>query len=362
MLDVNMPFSDSTLRGEKRTQGMLARLIAQADRFHLPLPFGPRASWYKEWHHFCILGSDVQAILNLNLSGDVRPGATHGAQLARVLLLAHGRAWSGDVDSIPMRDVVVRPGFIDLRFGHNMARFENGIFELSAALQDYPVGLVLQLRPVTLPLLMRSNTPIGPGTINWLVVPRLFASGTITIGQRVHVLNEVAAYHDHNWGKWLWGHDFAWEWGFMLPDQADVPWSVVFNRTTNRARSHVLELTLALWKGEALYRIFTQDEIKVHSTGYLSLSRPPKLPRVMALVAPESTADIPSFLDITATTGDDYLLYHFESEDAAQIIIPNDTDLGVTIINEVAGHARLEGVVRGEPIEMEGKTIFEFLT
>ncbi len=347
---------------EERTRGMLARLIAQNDHFRLPLPFGPRAGWHKEWHHFCILGSDVQAILNLNLSGDMRPGATHGAQVAHVILMIYGHAWSGDIDSIPMRDVVVRPGLIDLRFGHNMVRFENGIFELSAALQDYPIGLVLQLRPVTMPFLMRSNTPIGPGTINWLIVPRLFASGTITTGQRVHVLNEVAAYHDHNWGKWLWGHDFAWEWGFMLSDHADVPWSIVFNRMTNRARSRTLELTLTLWKDEAIYRLFTPDEIKVRPTGYFSLSRLPKLPRVMALVAPESTADIPSSLDITAARGDDYLLYHFEPEDAAQIIIPNDTDLGVTIINEVAGHARLEGVVRGESVEMEGKTIFEFLT
>jgi hypothetical protein len=355
-------FRDLPLDDESQTVDMSARLIAQADHFRLPPLLGPRVSWHKEWHHFCILSSDVQAILNLNLSGDMRPGASLGAQLARVILLVRDRAWDGDVDSILPRDTVVRTGLIDLRFGHNTVRFENGMFELSSALQDRPVGLVLQLRPVALPLLMRSNTPIGLGTINWLVVPRLIASGTITVGQRVHMLSEVPAYHDHNWGSWQWGHDFAWEWGFSLPDHAGIPWSLVFDRTTNRARSHVLELTLALWRDGVLHRIFTQKEIEVRPTGHLSFSHLPKFPRVMALVAQESTTDIPRYLDIAAMAEGDSLLCHFESEDVAQIIIPNDTDLGVTIINEVTGHLELEGEVKGESIKMQGRAIFEFLT
>ncbi len=351
-----------TLDGESQTGDMSAYLIAQTDHFHAPPLLDPRANWHKEWHHFCIFSSDIQVILNFNLSGDIRPEASPGAQLTRVILLVHERGWDGDVDSILPRDSVVRPGMIDLHFGHNSVRFENGMFKLSAALQDRPVGLVLQLRPITLPLLMRNNVPIGLGTINWLVVPRLVASGMVTVGRQVHVLSEAPTYHDHNWGSWLWGQDFAWEWGFALPNHIDVPWSLVFDRTLNRMRSHVLESKLALWRNGALRRVFTQSEIKVFPTGHLSFTRLPKFPRVMELVAPESTTDIPRYLDISATAGGDSLLCHFEAEDVAQIVIPNETDLGVTILNEVTGHLELEGKVKGELVNMQGGAIFEFLT
>lgn len=340
----------------------IARLIEETDIFHLPGPLEPGAAWYKEWLHFCVVTPEVDLVVNLNLSGDTRPAAPLDSRVARVIVLAAGEVWEGAVDTIPARDVSVHPARVDLRFGHNVARFRDGYFELSAALQDRPVALALRLRPAALPLLVRNNTPIGAGTINWLVVPRLFASGTLTVGTRVHTLSEAPAYHDHNWGRWLWGHDFAWEWGFGLPDRVEMPWSVVFDRTTNRARSQALELTLALWKGEALHRVFTQHEVTVRASGLLAPRRVPKFPRVMTLIAPEATPDIPARLDLFAAAGRDHLHCAFIPESVAQIVIPNDTDLGITIINEVPGRLLLEGEVRGERVAAEGRGIFEFLT
>jgi hypothetical protein len=339
----------------------LARMIALTDHFRLPTVSDEGADWYKEWHHFCILGSSVQVILNFNLCNDMRPAVPHGTLVARAILLVHERAWDGDVDTIASRDVLVRRGRIDLCFGHNTVRFRDGVFDLSVALQHRPITLTLRLRPVTLPLL-RSNMPMSVGKINWLVVPRLIASGTIVIEQRVHTLREAPAYHDHNWGHWQWGDDFAWQWGFALPASTVAPWSLVFDRMTNRVRSHVQELRLALWKNEILHRLFTQDEIQVRPTGYVIPARVPKFPRGMALVAPESTTDVPRHLDITAAAGSDQLRCHFEVEDLAQIVIPHETDLGQTTINEVTGHLELIGKVKDESIMMEGRAIFEFLT
>lgn len=339
----------------------LARVIALTDHFRFPGLAPAQADQYKEWHHFCILGPDVQVILNLNLCGDTRPAASAGAPLARTILLVREESWDGDVDSIPSRDVLVRRGRVDVCFGHNSVRFRDGMFELSVALQNRPIALVLRLRPVALPLL-RSKTPIGAGQISWLVVPRLVASGTVTVGRRVHTLSEAPAYHDHNWGHWLWGDDLAWQWGFTLPGPLDEPWCLVFDCLTNRARSQVLELRLALWKNEMLHRLFSQDEIQVRPAGFLAPSRVPKFPRAMAIIAPESTTDIPCRLDITAAAGGDYLHGHFEAEDVAQIVVPNETDLGLTIINEVSGRLKLAGNVKGEPVAMQGRAIFEFLT
>lgn len=341
---------------------VLSKIVAQTDYIRFaPLEIGGSVR-QKEWHHFCVVDGKISVVLNLNLSGDTRPAAKPELQLARVILLVNDGTWDGDVDTIPPRDVSVSLAKVDLSLGHNRVEFRDDCFHLSIALQDRPVTLHLQLYPVALPLLMRSDTPIGAGRINWLVLPRLLATGTIVTGDRIYHLEDAPAYHDHNWGTWLWGHDFAWEWGFALPESIDIPWSLVFDRTTNRARNKTLELTLALWRGDTLHRVFTQHEIQVRSSGYLDLENVPKIPRVMALISPERTTDIPRSLEIQARNGKDHLTARFESDHIAQIVIPNETDLGNTIINEVAGRISLEGSVKGETIEMQGRGIFEFLT
>lgn len=339
----------------------LARVITLTDQIRLPIPGDARVGWSKEWYHFCIIAPHVQAILNLSLTYDTRPAASPGARVARMIVLVREGAWDGGIDTIPFRDVQAHRGRLDLCFGHNSVRFRDGLFHLSVAMESRPITLLLQLRPITYPLLRR-NTSIGEGMINWLVVPRLSATGTIAVGQRVHHLHQTPAYHDHNWGHWLWGQDFAWQWGFALPEGADMPWGVVFDQMTNRARTETAELKLSLWKHETLHRLFVYDEIAVQRAGYLAPRRVPKFPRVMALVAPERTTGVPERLEVTAAIRGDHLRCCFEAQDVAQVIIPNETDLGVTIINEVGGRLELEGEVKGEPVTLQGKGFFEFLT
>lgn len=82
----------------------------------------------------------------------------------------------------------------------------------------------------------------------------------------------------------------------------------------------------------------------------------------MALVAPEVTTDVPQRIIIDAAVGDDHVHWEFEATALAQIVVPNETDLFETIINEVTGSIRVHGQVKGEPVDMEGKGFFEFLT
>jgi hypothetical protein len=339
---------------------LLSRVLALTDNTRLSDHAGGRPEHYKEWHHFCVIGPEVEAVINFSVLGDNRPAAAPGARQARVILLARDRGWQGEVLEIPWQAAQVNPGRIDLRFGQQRLAFENGEFHLSVALENQPVTADLRIRPLTYPLL-RSRAPIGHGAIDWLVVPRLEASGTLVVGRRVHRLQAAPTYHDHNWGHWLWGQDFAWEWGFALPVQGAAPWSLVFDRVTNRARSHVQELKLSLWKGDRLVRIFAHREITARPHGFLSQGKVPKFPPIMALIAPELTTDVPRQYTIEAASGLDHLSCHFESLDVAQIVIPNETDLGETVINEVIGRIRAEGQLKGERIEIEGKGFFEFL-
>jgi hypothetical protein len=178
----------------------------------------------------------------------------------------------------------------------------------------------------------------------------------------VYRLHDAPAYHDHNWGAWLWGHDFAWQWGFALPAERSAKWSMVFECMTNRARSQVQQLKVCVWKGDKLARIFAHQDIHVAPQGYLPSRRVPKFPRVMALIAPEWTTDVPRRLDVEAVSGKDHLHCRFEAQDVAQIVIPNETDLGETIINEVIGRVRAEGRVKDQAVDIEGEGFFEFLS
>jgi hypothetical protein len=341
---------------------LLERVLTLTDSLRLAEESGERAGWYKEWFHFCVLGPEIRAVINFSLISDRRPAALPGARQARVtVLVEQGGAWDGDLYEIQPRDVHLSPGRIDLRFGHNCLRFQDGAFYVSAALESRPLTVDLHIRPQTYPLL-RSRASIGPGSIDWLVVPRLQTSGTLVVDRRVYRLQDAPTYHDHNWGSWLWGQDFAWQWGFALPTERSAQWSLVFESMTDRARNQEQQLKLCLWKGEKLARIFAYGDIISRPDGYLPLRRVPKFPRIMALIAPEWTTDVPQAFEIEATAGQDHLHCRFQAQDVAQIVVPNETDLGETIINEVVGKFQAEGRVKGEEVTFAGEGFFEFLT
>lgn len=341
----------------------LDRLIRLTDHFRASAADHVHPEWYKEWHHFCLVSQEVQVILNMSLCRHPRPLAGMDEQTARVILLVceNEQGWHGDIDTVPLRDVNTRRGRVDIQFGHNVMQFEDGAFSLSIALANRPITLICRLKPITYPMI-RNKAALGEGKIDWAVIPRLLATGDITVGQKIYHLQDAPAYHDHNWGHWLWGQDFAWEWGFVLPYQADVPWSCVFNRVMNRARNDVQELKVSLWKGKELHRLFMHDEIQVEQNGYLSRDDVAKFPAVMALLAPERTTDIPRSFAVRARRGQDRLDFQFEAGSVAQIIIPNETNLDVTIINEVSGQINLTAETKGEHFTTQGRGFFEFLT
>lgn len=340
----------------------LHRTIAVTDHFRYPGIDHPHPEWYKEWHHFAIVAPDVRVIVNLSLSKDTRPSVPPGTLLGRmVLLVRDSDEWDGDVDTFQPHEVEVTPGQIDLRLGHNQIVFRNKIYTISAALENRPIALRLHLEALTYPILRR-RTPIGEGAIGWLAIPRLLVHGEVTIGRKVHRLSGASAYHDHNWGNWLWGHDFSWHWGYALPASPEQAWSIIFDHLMSSTRNHRLELRLGIWKHAVLQRLFLHGEIETRLEGFFHQRDIRKFPRIMTLVAPQMTTDVPRVLSIHATSKGDYLNCVFETEDIAQIVIPNETNLGVTVINEVSGMLTTEGRIKGEPVSMVGRGFFEFLT
>ncbi len=319
------------------------------------------AQGHKEWWHFAAYAPGLDVLVNFSLVDDSRAGAPPGQEFARVtVLVRHGR-WDGDVERIDAAQVEAPGGGLSMRFGPHTAEFRDGCYHLRVALSGRPIAVDLVLRPEVLPSVAH-NIPLDAGPpLHWLVVPRCRAQGTVTLDGVVHTLTDAPAYHDHNWGHFDWGRDFAWEWGFGLPPQGDNPWSMVFVRLSDRAHTLARMQALFLWRGAWQHRVLRGAEVTITREGLLRPQRVLKVPRTMALVAPSPATDVPARLIVEARGRGDVVRCVFTAHDLAQVVIPNDHNPGNTIINEVGGEVSVEGVVRGERVQMDGRAVFEFL-
>lgn len=318
---------------------------------------------HKEWQHFVILDAGFDLLVNFSWLDEVRPGAPPGSVFPRIVLLFRDREWDGDVETFSAGEARISTGRLDADFRGNRLSFRDGVFHIDVSLEQRPVSLSLALTPLTEPAYVPNVAMLDGPPMNWVVVPRLRADGTLTVGDRRYELRNVPAYHDHNWGCFLWGNDISWEWGFVLPDDPEVPWSMTFVRLTNRARTFAVMQNLLLWRGAELVSIFRARDVEVRTA--LAHARPRrgvfKVPRVMALLAAERVTDVPASWGVTARRDDDRVEVDCTARELAQVLIPSETRLGVTIFNEVSARAAVRGRFGGEAFAYDGRSILEFI-
>lgn len=337
------------------------QLIPRIDYFRRPPSRIGGEVGFKEWMHFCVYGEGIDLLINFSEVDDLRPNAA-GKSLARMTVLARRNQWRGGVEAIAADEVEIVGGRVEARFGDNTLAYEGGRYHVRVRLRDLPIAAELTLEPVTTPAPIH-NVSVGDGPpIHWLVIPRLRAHGTLTLGAERIALDGAPAYHDHNWGHFGWGRDFAWEWGFGLPAAEAEPWSFVFARLSDRGRNRTRMQTLFLWRGAHVHSAFRDAQITVLHEGLFRAERVLKIPPIMGLIRPGTATDVPALMTVRARSGADEVEARFTPSDVAQVIIPNDADLGVTIIHEVAGDLALDAVVGGERVEIRCPTIFEFLS
>lgn len=336
------------------TDPAIASAIRRTDYLRRGLVRGRR----KEWLHFCVLAGDVEILINLSLS-DLSPTAEFG----RVVMLARtgGGEWVGGIDTVAHADIDARAGGMDLELGASAARWYDDAFHVHARLESGAVSATLRLRPVVQPAFI-PNFPLVPGMpVHWLLVPRLVADGEVTVGSRTVRLADAHGYHDHNWGEFQWGADFAWEWGYALPDDRDNPWSLVFVRFTDRGRTHARLQSLMLWRGSERVALIRDGALTVARHGLFGATVIPKFPPIMRLLSPGTATDVPAALSVRARPDDGALDLTYTPSSIAQLVAPNDLDLRLTHINETSGPVQLRGTLAGEKIELVGRGMWEFL-
>jgi len=340
----------------------LAELLPRLDYFRRsPARLGGRGG-HKEWQYFLVSTGAGHLLINFSLQDDPWAVDPRRAEVARLTLLACGGGWRGGMERFPDTEVEVTPGRIDARFGTNTLRFEAGRYLLQVALREHVLSAELELVPTMRPLLF-TNHPLAPGEqLSWVVVPRLEAHGTVTLGGQTLRVDRAPAYHDHNWGHFRWGGDFSWEWAHALPADAAHPWSAVFARMTDRRRTSVRYQSLFLWRAGGSVRTFRDRDLRLRHEGHFQPSRRLQVPPEMALLSPGLACDLPARMELTATAGGDTFHLRFAAEELAQVITPGECEpCTVSVLNELSGRVTSRGCVGGESFELEAAGVHELI-
>jgi hypothetical protein len=336
--------------------------IVHGDHLRFTPSLAQQEPSFKEWTYFCVSTPEVDLLFTFTFLGRVDQPATHAWPPSRVVALARmsdGR-WVGGVDEMAPDAVRATPGRVDIAMGACELRFSAGAYVINARLTSAAIEAHLRLRPLGLPVVGTSVRMGAAEPMRWIAVPRLETHGEVVIDGRRFDVSGAPAYHDHNWGAFSWGGDFAWEWGLILPARMHLPWTVVFSRISDRARQRVLSQAILVWRDHAYCRAFRDDEITVKESGLLRDGARLRIPRVMSLVEPATTADVPRTLVARAESGDDRLELRLGMLDFAEIALPNETaELGTTLLCEARAEATVSGVIRGERFALQAPAILE---
>jgi hypothetical protein len=314
---------------------------------------------HKEWQHFVVHTPRTTLLVNFSVVGDVW---ARNAEVARLVVLARRDGWDGDVERFEPAEVDVAPGSLTARLGASSLRFEGGRYHVSIALRERQIAADLRFVPRAIPALANNQILSRERSLSWFFVPRLAASGTVSIDGEEEEIEDAPAYHDHNWGRFRWGDDFSWEWGSVLPRDARSQLGVVMMRVTDRARTVSRSQSLSLWRGEGHPVVFRDGDLHVRAEGRLAMLRRRhlRLPRAMSLLAAERAHDIPARVLLEGHNDDGDITLIFGAEDVAELVLPSETDgHRVVSLYEVTGEATLRGEVRGETIDLEGAGVFE---
>ncbi len=340
----------------------IGSLLRSTDYFRRSLVRAGGPCGHKEWLHFCLQTDDLDLLINFSVNDDVDASADRPRECGHVIMLARaGDRWFGDADRYWAHEMDVAGGEVAACMGTCRVALDGEAFRVVAGLRDVPLMAELTLIPEVAPSFSNNIHLVAGQSLSWLAVPRLRAAGVVRCAGRTHRVDGAIAYHDHNWGYFEWGADFAWEWGYTVPAADGCPWSVMFVRLSDRALTSTRTQALTLWRGPEIVRSFRGSDLRVRSEGFLRPRSVFKVPPVMGLLAPGTSCEVPRRLVFTAESDGDKLHIVMEAHSVAQIVIPNDRSARVTIINEVVATTEVHGTIRGECVNYCGRGMFEVL-
>jgi hypothetical protein len=290
----------------------------------------------REWTHFVVFLPDGDLLL-LNLSLVGRRDALEEWIEPRTTLLACGsgrgflpKGWTGGMHT--EKDVTWESESGTLEFPHARLAMSANAYRLRLRIEDWSVDLRMEVVGST----AERAIDLGDGRVlNWFVAPRLLATGFVRHDNARLDISGCTCYHDHNWGRFRWGRDVAWDWGHAVDETSAFTWLRVWDGARRIQRtSAVLE-----WEdGELVHAWNERDVSMTYGDERLEVERTE--PPVMRVVAQGTCSAFPHPLSISVPRG--RLQAEFVPTHASRIVIPSDgRDVGSVALVEAAGRAKV---------------------
>jgi hypothetical protein len=313
---------------------------------------------FKEWQHFIIVAPGLDLLVNFNLASAGPDAPDTGRVIGRVIVLARTSRWTGFVETAASVEIS-RDG-CHSRFGRHRAEISARSYRIAIAAPDRGVVVDATFWPQVLPIIARRQRLAPHRHLDWTLTARLAVAAHIELPGSVFDLTDALGYHDHNWGHFHWGDDFAWEWGTILPSDGQ-DWAIVYSNLMNGARTWLALEQLFVW--QAGHNVLAAGGLDVRSRmrGRCRAQPELRIPATMALLQPR-LGDLPRRFEIAADNGHSEVVLRFTPESIAQVAVPSERALcGTIAINECVGAVAVQGRIAGRSIRWEGRGVFEFV-
>jgi hypothetical protein len=331
--------------------------VTFADALRPPALVDATASVYKDWLHLNVLdaSSGTVGVFNVSLHGS--PGEERSRAVGTALIHTD-QGWMGNLEIRGITESFIGPSFVGLaKMGLAVVPSPPSVLANVVGMEELR-AVRITATPVTSPVVIDLPIPFGNGWISWNVIPLLKLEGSIEVNGSARDLSSAWAYHDHNWGRWHWGDDVAWEWGCFVA--ADGAASFVFARTTDRAHERLGPGWLSVHTAETTRRFATNSiDCSVQNRHAQPLRRFPGA--LAALHQDRAEVQLPDTVQIRARDGFDHLSIIFRARSAAQLITADPVIPGYGFIHELPGEFDASGQLNGKLFQHVGLGLFEYV-
>ena len=330
------------------------------DSLRPPSATDPSAPAYKDWFHvnFFDVKTDTLGLINVSLHGPPSDPRSRVVGVGLAIDLKKEEGWTGGIEILSFNDANV-----DL-FGISLSTISVNVTPdhkyLHAVVSRADDGLDIHIiaEPVASSFDYDLKTPFGSGWISWSAVPLLTVKGQALINERSYLADQFYAYHDHNWGRWFWGDDAAWEWGaFFFPEIKAI---LVIARACDK--SHEIygptHMTLTVLDRHIH---FPSNKVVIQFNGRLN-DLDLRIPGALATIHTDRRhPNLPKKIQIQAENMSDVVSLTFIGKSVAQLLLAEPTRPGNAFIHEISGATEIIARVGGEEIKSRGIGVFEYV-
>lgn len=237
----------------------LASFYHDIDRFHLPsIESGAMDQW-AEWHYFNFEGSDFYGYLSIMVAGDILKDEAKwitSIQIYDGQFHQYASVQPAKKSQLPLTR-------IDYVIGQNAVRFVKDHYELDLNFSDTPVrgGISFFPNPRLYfpPAVLARSSNFESG----YVIPALRGhyKGYLEVAGKKYDMDDVAGYHDHNWGIWQQpdsssGQPVHWNWGHAYSKDFSIFFGEIFLSGKSRG------LFCGVFDNEGFITMFRPDQIR----------------------------------------------------------------------------------------------------